>query len=500
MLLLHRYAFSVAVVALAIYLRLFLNGALGDRPFATFFFAVLLAAVVAGPGPAIVATLLSALYAIVAIDGALTTYGVTFFVFVFISLAVVALTALKDRAVAEAADAKLRLVEADNRRLAEKALRAREDFVAGVLDSLPHQIAVVDPMGVVLAVNRRWDLFAAENGPGPAAVSVGANYLEVCRAASAAGDPDASQAFAGLQSVLRGERAEFVMEYPCHAPERERWFMMHAASASCAPAAVVVTHTDITERMQTERQLRAATEELKRLDQRKDAFLATLAHELRNPLAPIRTAIPVLQQDVAKGWGERDLALLAIIERQVGNLVRLVDDLLDVSRFTKGKIELKKQSLDLVDALRGALEISRPNIEKGAHHLTTRFPDRAVEVTGDPVRLAQVFSNLLNNSAKYTDRGGEIALACTQADNQAIVTVSDNGHGISADMLPKVFDLFTQTDSSLGSAQGGLGIGLALVKTLVALHGGTVDAQSAGLGKGSIFTVRLPLRAPTASA
>jgi signal transduction histidine kinase len=491
----YRYAFSFAAVALAALARLTLDGLFHGRPFTAFFFAVLLSAIFAGPGPAIAAMLVSSIYASLAFEEPLASYAVSYVFFVLISLAVVALTAMKDRAVADAAEARLRLAEAEGLRNTGVALRARDDFISGVLDSLPHQIAVLDPKGVVLAVNQRWERFARENSSSPVAVSVGVNYLDVCRKASEAGDPDARRALDGLLSVLRGETAEFVMEYPCHSPGRERWNMMHAACAECAPAAVVITHTDITARMLTEKQLREATEELKRLDQRKDAFLATLAHELRNPLAPIRTAIPVLQQDAAQGWGERDLRLLAIIGRQVGNLVRLVDDLLDVSRFSKGKIALKRQSLDIAEAARAAIEISRPNIEKGQHTLTTHFSTEPICVHGDPVRLAQVFSNLLNNAAKFTEPGGEIGLDCAQAGDDVVVTIRDNGQGISPEMLGSVFDLFTQTDSSLGGAPSGLGIGLALAKTIVELHGGTIEAMSDGPGRGSAFIARLP-RAP----
>jgi signal transduction histidine kinase len=485
-----RYAFSVIAVAVAAYARNALYEHMQGRPFTPFFFSVLLSALVAGPGPAVAAMILSTLYAVATFDAPPVSYALNYALFAILSLAVVFLTALKDRAVADAADARLRLLEAENVQTTSVALRARDDFISGVLDSLPQQIAVFDPAGVVLAVNRRWERFAQENSESPVAVSVGVNYLDVCRKASAAGDADARKALDGLLSVLGGEAAEFVMEYPCHSPGRERWNMMHAARADCAPAAVVITHTDITERMRTETQLREATEELRRLDQRKDAFLATLAHELRNPLAPIRTAIPVLQQDAAEGWGERDLTLLAIIERQVGNLVRLVDDLLDVSRFSKGKIALKRQTLDIAESIRSALEISRPNVEKGQHRLTTIFPRDAVYADGDAVRLAQVFSNLLNNAAKFTDPGGEITLECAEAGDEVVVTVRDNGQGIPPELLPSVFDLFTQSNSSLGGAPSGLGIGLALVKTIVELHGGTVEARSDGLG--SAFIVRLP--------
>lgn len=489
--LLHRYAFSVAAVALAAVARIMLSEHLPGRPFATFFLAVLTTAVIAGAGPAILATLLASLYALAPIDDA-PAPGLAVLFFVAISSAVVLLSAIKDHLVGEAADARLKALETESWRMADAALRERERFITGVLNSLPHEIAVIDAQGEVLAVNARWESFARENAQGSVSVSTGANYLEVCRKASTEGDPDARRALEGLQSVLSGDVSEFVMEYPCHTPDGERWLMMHASSVNSPPAAVVVTHTDITTHIQTERRLRAAKQELQRLDERKDAFLATLAHELRNPLAPICTAIPVLRQDAATGWGEKDLALLAIVERQAGNLVRLVDDLLDVSRFTRGKIQLKRQVVDISEAALSAIEIARPNIDKSQHTLTTRFPPEPIHVSGDPVRLAQVFSNLLNNAAKYTDPGGAITLECGQDGDAVVVTVSDNGQGISKEMLPSIFDLFMQTDMSQGGAQAGLGIGLALVKTIVELHGGTVDAHSEGEGRGSAFIVRLP--------
>ncbi len=231
-------------------------------------------------------------------------------------------------------------------------------------------------------------------------------------------------------------------------------------------------------------------EALRETDRRKDEFLATLAHELRNPLAPMRNALQVIQlagNDAAAVGHAREM-----MERQMRHMVRLVDDLLDVSRITRGKLELRKQRVDLAAVVRTAVETSRPLIEAAGHHLTITPPPQPVFVDGDPVRLAQVFSNLLNNAAKYTDRGGKIWLTAEREGSDAVVSVRDSGLGIPREMLGKVFELFTQVDSTLEKAQGGLGIGLTLVRRLAEMHGGSVEAHSEGTGKGSEFTVPPP--------
>ncbi len=252
------------------------------------------------------------------------------------------------------------------------------------------------------------------------------------------------------------------------------------------PIGLATVSRDITLRKRAEDALKAA-------DRRKDEFLATLAHELRNPLAPICNATHVLLHDAAPTMSLRDLSLLGMIERQGRHLARLVDDLMEVSRITRGKIELKMQQVDLADVLRHVIETTQPIIDRAGHELRVNLPAAPTTLEADPVRLAQVFTNLLDNAAKYTERGGSIGLTAAVAGNQAVITVSDSGVGIPAEMLPRVFDLFTQVDRSLGRAQGGLGIGLALVNNLLNLHGGTVEAQSDGLGRGSAFVVRLPL-------
>ena len=238
------------------------------------------------------------------------------------------------------------------------------------------------------------------------------------------------------------------------------------------------------ERMRLIRELRDA-------DRRKDEFLATLAHELRNPLAPIRNALHVMQ--LAENNPAAIEQARGMMERQLGQMVRLIDDLLDVSRITRGKLDLRKERVDLAVVIGGAVDTTRPLIEASGHALTITLPPEPVFLDGDPIRLAQVFSNLLNNAAKYMDRGGHIWLTGVKDGGDIVVTVRDSGIGIPPEALPTIFDMFAQVDRSLEKSQGGLGIGLTLVKRLVEMHGGSVDARSAGVGKGSEFIARLPI-------
>jgi two-component system CheB/CheR fusion protein len=236
-----------------------------------------------------------------------------------------------------------------------------------------------------------------------------------------------------------------------------------------------------------------AEEALKEADRRKDEFLAMLAHELRNPLAPVRSALHILRLDDSDG--ERRRQTYDLLERQIEHLVRLVDDLLDVSRITRGKINVQKVRVDLASVAARAIEGSRPTIKERGHTLEVTLPNEPVAVTADPLRLAQVIWNLLNNAAKYTPEDGRIWLTAAAEGSEAVVRVRDTGVGIPSEMLPKVFDLFTQVDRAIDRSLGGLGIGLTLVRRLTELHDGTVEAFSGGAGQGSEFVVRLP-RAP----
>ena len=241
---------------------------------------------------------------------------------------------------------------------------------------------------------------------------------------------------------------------------------------------------DVTERHASEQVLREA-------NQRKDEFLATLAHELRNPLAPLRNSLHLLRLGVGAEHREQ---LQGVMERQVAQLGRLVDDLLEVSRITRGKITLHPEPVTLDEVVQRAVETSQPLFDAARHALAIELPQPPLLLQADPVRLAQVLANLLNNAAKYTEPGGRVTLCAHRDGDDAVVVVRDNGVGIAPEHLPHVFDLFAQADRSLTRAQGGLGIGLTLVRSLVELHGGSVQARSAGSGQGSEFELRLPLR------
>jgi signal transduction histidine kinase/ActR/RegA family two-component response regulator len=244
--------------------------------------------------------------------------------------------------------------------------------------------------------------------------------------------------------------------------------------------------------LEHEMQVRHRAEEaLLVADRRKDEFLATLAHELRNPLAPIRTGLDILR--LRSGDAQATQRATDIMERQLRQMVRLVDDLLDVSRINTGKFAIKMGRVELKAVVNDALEVVRSYIELHGHELHIDLPDRPVFLHGDATRLAQILSNLLNNAAKYTNRGGRVNLAARVEDKTLVLVVSDNGIGIAPDMLNSVFDMFVQVDSTLERTNAGLGVGLSLARRLVELHGGTIEARSAGLSRGSEFTVRLPI-------
>ena len=233
-----------------------------------------------------------------------------------------------------------------------------------------------------------------------------------------------------------------------------------------------------------------AEDALNDADRRKDEFLATLAHELRNPLSPIRNALQIMR---IAPTGEKAQELVGMMDRQVTHLVRLIDDLLDVSRLGQGKIDLRREKITLQSAIDDAIEGSRALVENSKHGFTVNLPQAPLWINADLTRMAQIITNLLNNAAKYTPQGGHITLTAYSENGHAVLSVADNGIGIPAAMLPKVFDLFTQVNRTLERSQGGLGIGLALVRQLLDMHEGQIEAKSAGLNQGSTFTVRLPL-------
>jgi signal transduction histidine kinase len=293
-----------------------------------------------------------------------------------------------------------------------------------------------------------------------------------------ADSPESAEAWRTLGNVTLLER-----------PTRVTTLLSAAQTAIRARSRQYQIRGHLSERLKNEQALRSA-------DRRKDEFLATLGHELRNPLAPILNSLEILKLSGAFDH-EPTRQACAVMERQVHHLNRLVDDLLEVSRITRGVIEVKKVPLDLAAIVRAAIETSRPVLDNLRHELVEDLAEEPMCVAGDPVRLTQVFANLLNNAAKYTNHGGLITVSTRHVNGEAVISVKDNGIGIAPVVLSQVFDMFMQVDRSTRRSQGGLGIGLTLVRSLVGMHGGSVEARSKGPGQGSEFIVRLPLLVQT---
>ena len=359
-------------------------------------------------------------------------------------------------------------------------LRESERRFRAVAAVAPVGIFRTDLAGSTVYVNERWLQIAGLD----ATRAMGAGW------ASAVHPDDRDEVVMRWAEAVRARRP-FAAEYRFLAPGgKVTWVIGEAVPETDETderTGYVGTITDITERKRSE-------EALGESDRKKDEFLATLAHELRNPLAPIRTGLEIMKR--SPGDGLVSARALNMMDRQLGHMIRIVDDLLDVSRISRGSVELKKERIPLGVIVDHAVEVSQPLIEAGGHTLAVSVPDRPIWIDGDLTRLAQVVGNLLTNSAKYTPRGGRIEVFARVDGEDAVLGVVDDGTGIAPEMLPRIFDLFTQLERTLDRAQGGLGIGLSLVKKLVELHGGSVRAASPGLGLGSTFTVRLPLARP----
>lgn len=360
---------------------------------------------------------------------------------------------------------------------ARRAIVESEERFRTLADAMPQMVSVSGPTGASEFVNRGWRDYtglataAPEDMPRVVHPEDLDRVVECWREACTSGGP--------FEAEIRMRRAS---------DGAYRWFLSRALAIRGGDGEIARwfgTSTDIDDQKRLE-------EALREQDRRKDEFLATLAHELRNPLAPIRTGLQVLKLARSEEAAEKARAM---IDRQIDHMVRLVDDLLDVSRLSRGKVDLKRERVDARAVLDAAIEVSRPLVDAGRHSLSVSLPDEPLLLDADPTRMAQVVSNLLNNAAKYTRAGGHIELSAERAGDQAVIRVRDDGAGIPADMLSHVFDLFTQVGRSIDRAQGGLGIGLSLVKKLVEMHGGTVTAESPGLGRGSTFTVHVPLAA-----
>ncbi len=371
------------------------------------------------------------------------------------------------------------------RNRAEQTPAEPRELLHSCIDALSSHIAVLDEDGVILAVNAAWRQFADGNGFIGVDYGIGSSYVDACQPGSS-DSVECLSVVAGLRDVMHGRKDRFELEYPCHSASENRWFVLRVTRVTePGPARLVVAHENVTERREAEEALRDA-------GHRKDEFLALLAHELRNPLAPIRHVLQIMR--MSGGQGQLLHSAFEIMERQIGHMVRMVDDLLDVSRISRGRIELRVEDLDLASVIQQAVEVATPHIANMTHKLSVTLPPTPIHTRGDSTRLAQAVSNLLNNASKFTDSGGSIHLSLERDGQEAVIRVRDSGIGIPAEQLPLVFDMFKQLDSSLERSQSGLGIGLTVVKNLVELHDGTVQVYSAGVGEGCEFTVRLPIR------
>ncbi len=305
----------------------------------------------------------------------------------------------------------------------------------------------------------------------------------------------ASRLWAALQATASGDDAFQTLEIERDFPAIGRRTVLADARrlSRDGAATILLAFQDITERKEVEEALRRSQSELLEADRRKDEFLAMLAHELRNPLAPLRNMLEVMKRATGDDDGHLVRQARDTMERQLEQMVRLVDDLLDVSRITRNRLELRKERVELAPVIYDVVEMCRPLVLCVGHEIAVSVPPEPIHLHADPVRLAQVFGNLINNSCKYTAPGGRIWLTTERQGNDVVVKVKDTGVGISPDKLNGIFEMFAQVDRSLERSQGGLGIGLTLAKRLAEMHGGSLTAHSEGLGRGSEFVVRLPV-------
>ncbi|MGH8496395.1 MAG: PAS domain-containing sensor histidine kinase [Gammaproteobacteria bacterium] len=487
------FAVAVAAVLAIALLRISLSPWLGhDAPLMLFIVAVVAAAWVGGLGPGLSATALGGLagtYWLIVPEGSFEIAAVSDRVrlglYVLSGIAISALVHARRRALHEARLERRRLErEVTGRERAEAAMRDSEQRFRLMADNAPVLIWMTGTENLGTWFNKPWLDFTGRT----MAEELGEGWAENVH------PEDAERSLAICVSAFEARRP-FMMEFRLRRHDGEyRWVLDNGVPLYAADGTFtgyIGSCIDITDRKRAE-------EELRKADRRKDAFLATLAHELRNPLAPLRNGLKLL--DAARDDPETIYRTRDMMERQVRQMVRLIDDLLDVSRITRDKLELRKERIRLSDVVQSAVETSRPLLQESEHALTVEMPREPYELHADMIRLAQAFMNLLNNAAKYTPPGGRIGLSVEPRGREIEVRVKDSGVGISAEQLPYVFDMFYQVDHSLERAQGGLGIGLTLANRVVRMHGGSIRVHSDGIGRGSEFVVRLPMHPEPAIA
>ena len=374
-------------------------------------------------------------------------------------------------------------------KLAENALKESEQFTMDVIDSLVSHIAVLDANGVIVTVNEPWKRFACENKSCTITTSdVGKNYLSVCDVT----------AVAGIQSVLRGERDRFTMEYTCHAPNEKRWFMMNVTKLKNSRLVAVVSHTNITKLKQTEELLKDARALAEKSNQVKDEFLSMVSHELRTPLTAILTWAQMLRMGTLDP--KQSKHGIEVIERSANAQRQLIDDLLDISRIQSGKLHLNIEEIDPAKVIIASIDSMRGLASSKSIQIEVSIDPLVKNISADPTRLQQILWNLISNAIKFSPKEGRVWITLDRvrsaSEEQIRIQVRDNGKGIKAEFLPNVFKRFYQVDSTSTRAYGGLGLGLTIVQNLAEMHGGSVAVDSSGEGLGSTFTVLFPARQP----
>ena len=385
------------------------------------------------------------------------------------------------------------------RKEAEDALRRSENFANAILNSLTAHVAVVDKNGNIVAVNDAWTKFAKDNSDENQNFStgIGQNYLTVCQSSSEANE-GVSQVAKNLKAILDDEKDSFNHEYPCHSPTENRWFMLQINSMKGEEGGAVISHIDITDRKEAERERerlhkneKSARKDAEIANRMRDEFLATVSHELRAPLNSILGWGRLMQ----KGKLDEPTTEKAVdtIVRNAESQNRLIEDLLDVSRIISGKLRLEVMTIKPINIVESALETIRPAAEAKGITLEVKQDADVSHISGDMNRLQQVLWNLLSNAIKFTPNDGKVTLEIEREEDFVNLHIKDTGVGIKEEFLPFVFDRFRQADASSIRKFGGLGLGLAIVRHITEMHGGTVHVTSEGEGKGSTFTVRLPL-------